>query len=80
MWASLPKEAGPQTAYRVREARISLDEKNSPRAYGWKRSQELALEEADEADDEDMNDLIWKSVKAPHPPCLPRRVAAFVVR
>jgi len=62
MWASLQKKPDVRP-YRIREARIPLDEKNSPRAYGWKRSLELALEEADDADDDDMNDLIWKSVK-----------------
>ena len=38
----------------------------------------LALEEADEAPEDELNEIIWKAVKGRNSPMPPRRVAAFV--
>jgi hypothetical protein len=39
---------------------------------------ELALEEADDAPDDELNEILWKSVKGSDSQIPPRRVAAFV--
>jgi hypothetical protein len=50
---------------------------NGRSAYGAKRSLELALDAADEAPEDELNEIIWKSVKGPASPLPPRKVAAF---
>jgi len=77
MWASFQLEPDLR-AFKARPAQVPLDEKNSPSAFGARRSMKLALEEADEAPEDELNEIIWKAVKGRNSPMPPRRVAAFV--
>jgi hypothetical protein len=78
MWAALT--AKPDFApYRAIVPQVDLDEKNVATAYGAQRSIELTLETADTSDDNEYNDIIWKSIRGELSPLPPRRVAAFVM-
>jgi hypothetical protein len=57
---------------------VPLDEKNSASAFGARRSMQLALDEADAAPDDELNEILWKAIKGKDSPMPPRRVAAFV--
>jgi len=77
MWASFQREPDLR-AFKARPAQVSLNEKNSLSAFGAKRSMKLALEEADAAPEDELNEIIWKAVKGRNSPMPPRKVAAFV--
>ncbi|MFL6194427.1 MAG: LpqB family beta-propeller domain-containing protein [Thermoanaerobaculia bacterium] len=62
-----------------REARIALDEKNAPTAFGAAASLAMDLDtEADRAPDLELNEILWKSVRGAASPMPPPVRAAFV--
>jgi YVTN family beta-propeller protein len=72
-------QAAPDLApFTHREARVALDEKNGPLAYGAAASAAMNLEEADLAPDLELNEILWKSVRGAASPMPPPVHAAFV--
>ncbi len=67
-----------RTPYRLREARVSVDEMNDPEAPGAKASLLLNLEEADRVPDIAGNEILWKAVRGEDCPMPPPVRAAFV--
>ncbi|MGH9317159.1 MAG: alkaline phosphatase family protein, partial [Thermoanaerobaculia bacterium] len=61
-----------------RDARVSLNEKNAPTAYGAEASLAMDLEEADRAPDLEFNEIIWRSVRGSDSPMPPPVRAAFL--
>jgi YVTN family beta-propeller protein len=51
------------TPYAALPARVPLDEKNAPTAYGAMASLRMDLDEADLAPELELNEIIWKSVR-----------------
>jgi DNA-binding beta-propeller fold protein YncE len=67
------------TPYTAEKARIDLEEKNKPGAWGAAMSEKLDLAKEDQADDLVFNEIIWKSVKGANSPMpAPVRAAFFV--
>ena len=69
------------TPYRVEPARIDLNAKNTPLAYGAERSSKMDFSEYDRIDDFELNEILWRAVRgrdAPLPPAV-RRAIAFRV-
>jgi YVTN family beta-propeller protein len=57
--------------YAARPARIALDERNDPEAWGAEASAAMNLDEPDRAPDRALNEIVWKSVRgagSPMPP------------
>jgi YVTN family beta-propeller protein len=77
MWTAFQKNRDLRP-FVARPARVPLDEMNSSSAYGARRSMELPLDGADEAPDQEFNEILWKAVKGESSPAPPRRVATFV--
>ncbi len=67
-----------RTPYRLREARVSVDEMNDPASPGAKASLLLNLEEADRVPDIAGNEILWKAVRGEDCPMPPPVRAAFV--
>ena len=65
------------TTYARREARVPLEEKNEPLAWGAVASLAMDLEEADLAPEQELNEILWKSVRGAHSPMPPPVRAAF---
>lgn len=62
MWALF--QAAPNLAsYTAQPAQISIHELNTPQSFGAAASLEMPLDEADEADDGQLNEILWKSVR-----------------
>ncbi len=60
-------------------AGVSLSERNSDRAWGAAESAKMDFREADAADDQRLNEIIWRSIRgADHPMPPPVRAAFFV--
>jgi YVTN family beta-propeller protein len=51
------------TPYTARPARVALDEKNDPRAYGADASARMNLDAPDRAPELELNEIVWKSVR-----------------
>jgi DNA-binding beta-propeller fold protein YncE len=66
------------TPYKIRPARIDLQEKNAANAWGAAASAAMYLAEADLAPEQALNEIIWKSVKGPLSVMPPPVRAAFV--
>jgi YVTN family beta-propeller protein len=66
------------TPYALRPARIDIQEKNAANAWGADASARMYLAEADMAPEQELNIIIWKSVKGPHSVMPPPVRAAFV--
>ena len=66
------------TPYALRPARIDLQEKNAANAWGADASARMYLAEADLAPEQELNIIIWKSVKGPLSVMPPPVRAAFV--
>ena len=66
------------TPFTALPARVSLDEVNSPLAWGAEASMRMNLREADLAPDLELNEIIWRSVKGANSPMPPPRHAAFI--
>jgi hypothetical protein len=57
---------------------VDLDAKNKVGAWGWKESAAMDFAEADEADDIQLNEIIWRSVKGAESAMPPPVRAAFL--
>jgi YVTN family beta-propeller protein len=67
MFASFNKQ--PDTRpYSAEKARIPLDERNPANTPTAARSARLDFSEADRIDDEELNDILWRSIKKTEPP------------
>ena len=66
------------TPYTLRPARIDINEKNAASAWGADASARMYLAEADLAPEQELNLIIWKSVKGPLSVMPPPVRAAFV--
>src|SRR4029077_9647930 len=63
------------TPYKTELARIDLNAKNTKVAYGAERSSKLDFSDYDLADDFELNEILWRSIKgadAPLPPAVRR--------
>ena len=65
--------------YTARPARVPLDEKNRPDAWGAEASAAMNLEEADRAPDLLLNEIVWRSVRGADSP-MPAPMRASWVR
>ena len=65
--------------FTVRPARVPLDEKNRPDAWGAEESTRMNLEEADRAPDLLLNEIVWRSVRGADQP-MPAPMRASWVR
>jgi hypothetical protein len=54
--------------YTALPARIALDERNDPEAWGAEASAALNLEEPDRAPERALNEIVWKSVRGAEVP------------
>lgn len=66
------------TPYRLRTARVDINEKNAVNAWGAAESAGMYLAEADLAPEQLLNEIIWKSVKGRDAVMPPPVRAAFV--
>jgi DNA-binding beta-propeller fold protein YncE len=64
--------------YTKREARVPLDERNAPDAPGAAASLAMNMEEADQAPDLELNEIIWSAVRGPGSTMPPPVRAAFI--
>ncbi|HQR43552.1 MAG TPA: alkaline phosphatase family protein, partial [Gemmatales bacterium] len=67
------------TPYTHVPAKVNLNDKNRPDAYGAALSEKLDLAKEDQADDLLFNEIIWKAVKGKDSPMPPPVRAAFVI-
>ncbi len=77
MFGSFNEEAV-LTPYVHEPARIDLQAKNTPLAYGADRSSKMDFTEYDKIDDFELNEILWKSIMgkdAPIPPAVRRAIA-----
>jgi DNA-binding beta-propeller fold protein YncE len=66
------------TPYKTELARIDLDAKNTKMAYGAERSRKLDFSDYDLADEFELNEILWRSIKgadAPLPPVVRTAIA-----
>lgn len=56
------------TAYTVEKPRIRLDERNPANSATAARSAQLRFDEADEIDDDELNDILWRAIRKDAPP------------
>lgn len=66
------------TPYNHEVARIDLNARNTPLAYGADRSSKMDFSEYDKVDDFELNEILWHAVKgkdAPMPPAVRRAIA-----
>jgi len=78
MWTSF--QATPDLApYNARPNGVPLNETNTGRAFGAQRSIQMALEEADRAPEQELNEIVWKAMRGADSRMPPRHVAAFVM-
>ena len=61
-------------------ARVPLDEKNDQYAFGAEASMRMNLAEADRAPEQELNEILWRSVKGPKSPMPPIVRSAWVRR
>jgi YVTN family beta-propeller protein len=66
------------TPFTRREARVPLDEMNAPDAPGAAASMAMNMEEADQAPDLELNEIIWKAVRGADAVMPPPVRAAFI--
>ncbi len=59
-------------------ARIPLDERNDRSAYGADASMRMNLAEADRAPEQELNEILWRSVKGPFSPMPPIVRSAWI--
>jgi hypothetical protein len=77
MYASFTDKAD-LTPYAHEAARIDLAAKNSEKSYGAQRSSRMDFSDYDLADDFELNEILWRSIKgveAPVPPTVRRAIA-----
>jgi DNA-binding beta-propeller fold protein YncE len=54
--------------YVVEKPHIALDQRNSAATPAAQRAENLRLDEADENDDDEMNDMLWRAIRKDAPP------------
>ena len=54
--------------YAAEKPRVPLDARNPAAAAGAARAANLLLDEADENDDDEMNDILWRAIRKDAPP------------
>jgi DNA-binding beta-propeller fold protein YncE len=59
-------------------ARVPTEERNASNAYGAEASAAMDFDEADEAPDQELNEIIWRSVRGADSPMPPAVRSAFV--
>jgi hypothetical protein len=59
-----PNAAG----YTAEKPNRALDDKNPPTAPGAAASNRMHFEEADENDDDELNDILWRAIRKDAPP------------
>ena len=64
VFQTTPDAAG----YTAEKPRIPLDRKNPPNAPGAAASNRMHFEEADENDDDELNDILWRAIRKDAPP------------
>ncbi|MCU1238705.1 MAG: beta-propeller repeat protein [Candidatus Solibacter sp.] len=64
VFLSQPSPAG----YTAEKPRIALDERNPAATPAAARAAKLNFEEADENDDDEMNDILWRAIRRDAPP------------
>jgi len=69
-----------RTPYEHAEARVDLKETNKEDAFGAKWSEQADFAEADEVDDLEFGEVVWRSVKGPDSPMPPPVRATFVMK
>ncbi len=77
MYASFTNKAD-LTPYSHEAARIDLEAKNTRNSYGAQRSSRMDFSDYDLADDFELNEILWRSIKgvdAPIPPTVRRAIA-----
>jgi YVTN family beta-propeller protein len=77
MYATFTDKAN-LTPYSHEAARIDLDAKNTRTSYGAQRSSRMDFSDYDLADDFELNEILWRSIKgvdAPVPPTVRRAIA-----
>jgi DNA-binding beta-propeller fold protein YncE len=62
-----------------RPARVPIDERNASNAYGAEASAAMDFEEADEAPERELNEILWRSVRGADSPMPPTVRSAFVI-
>jgi YVTN family beta-propeller protein len=55
-------------AYTAEKPRVPLDQKNPPNAAGAAESQKMNFAEADEIDDDELNEILWRAIRGTEPP------------
>ena len=77
MFASF-QQAPDLTPYTARPVPTNLDEVNLKTAWGGKASRRMDFTKEDAADDLQLNEIIWRSVRGPDSPMPAPHRAAFV--
>jgi hypothetical protein len=77
MYAAFQASADPRP-YARRQARVPLDERNRPEAFGAEASARMDFSEPDRAPERELNEILWKSVRGAASPMPPPVRAAFV--
>jgi hypothetical protein len=67
------------TPYTRLQPNVAFNETNAPTAYGAAESRRMNFADADLAPEQQLNEIIWKSVKGATSPMPPPRRSAFVV-
>jgi hypothetical protein len=67
MWAAFAKEPN-LTPWQASPATHSLEERNPSNTALAIRSEKLDFEEADEIDDDELNDILWRGIRGTEPP------------
>jgi len=65
------------TNYNAEKPRISLEERNPTASPSAARSREMDFSDADRADDDELNDILWRAIRHSEPP---PPVRSFFVR
>ena len=65
------------TPYDALPARIDLEERNTLRSYGAVESMHMPLDAADQADDRQLNRILWKSIRGSNSTLPPPRVGGI---
>ena len=79
LWALFQATPDP-TPFTFLPARVDLEEKNTMQSYGAAESMKMPLDAADEADDADLNRIIWKSVRGSDSISPPPRVGGIALQ
>ena len=67
MWAAFTAKPDPRP-YTAEAARIALDDRNPAVSATAARSARLNFSEADEIDDDELNDILWRAIRNSEPP------------